>query len=93
MMVAVKYCGGCNPRYDRVQMVHTLTDRFPGLTITETGAGQSDFVVIVCGCPVQCATHQDLTARYIKAVAYSAESFQMFVKGIEEYMEQGVEGC
>lgn len=51
--VLVRYCGGCNPRYDRVAAVDTLRQQFP----------QADFLpehphpaatVLVCGCPVQC---------------------------------------
>ena len=49
----IRYCGGCNPRYDRVAAVDTLHQHFP----------QADFLlehphpaatVLVCGCPVQC---------------------------------------
>ena len=28
-VVGVRYCGGCNPRYDRAALVHSLEVSFP----------------------------------------------------------------
>ena len=29
--IALRYCGGCNPRYDRIGLVEELKSRFPHL--------------------------------------------------------------
>lgn len=84
--MAVKYCGGCNPRYDRVSQVRALQRRFPGLTVTGPGAEKPDFVLVVCGCPSQCAAHADLTARYIKAVVCTAQDFEDFAQRLGRYL-------
>ena len=43
--IAVYYCGGCNPRYDRVRAVaFTLPD-----------GGRPDGCLAVCGCTAGCA--------------------------------------
>ena len=56
--VVVRYCGGCNPRYDRVAAVEILQRQFP----------EADFVsehpcpvatVLVCGCAVQCIAREN----------------------------------
>lgn len=53
--LGVKYCGGCNPRFDRAEAVRTL------------GFGQAEaarpgvryrMLLVVCGCTARCA---DLT--------------------------------
>lgn len=85
--LAVKYCGGCNPRYDRVSQVRALQRRFPELTVTGRGAAEPDFVLVVCGCPSQCAAHADLTARYIKAVVCTAQDFEAFAQKLERQLE------
>ena len=34
MKIGIKYCGGCNPRYDRSQEVEKLKKKFPQHTFT-----------------------------------------------------------
>lgn len=31
MKIGIKYCGGCNPRYDRNQEVEKLKKNFPSI--------------------------------------------------------------
>ena len=51
--VLVRYCGGCNPRYDRVGAVETLRRRFPQVDfVTEHPSPAA--TLLVCGCAVQC---------------------------------------
>ena len=51
MKVRVKYCGGCNPRYDRKAEVARLRAAFPDIEFAETGdEGPFDHVVVICGC-------------------------------------------
>ena len=54
--VGVKYCGGCNPSYERVEMVQEvqslLKDRFIFSTYDQQ---DSDIMLFVCGCPRACA--------------------------------------
>ena len=58
MKRAVKYCGGCNPRYDRVALVQALEKAF-GETLSPVRPGeQYDELYVVCGCTARCA---DLT--------------------------------
>lgn len=59
---AVKYCGGCNPRYDRAALVKALEDRL-GQTLSLAGPGcRYDEVFVVCGCPARCADVSELSA-------------------------------
>lgn len=53
MKIGVKYCGGCNPRYDRTGLVDLLKWDFPDVTTDLTQP--VDHVVVVCGCPSACA--------------------------------------
>ena len=54
--VGVRYCGGCNPRYDRVTAVGELVKMLPGCDLAPTLPGKTyPAVVVVCGCPARCA--------------------------------------
>lgn len=60
---ALRYCGGCNPRYERGTMVRSLQDDHPNVTLEVFSSGQ-DYagVLVVCGCTAQCAERRDLPA-------------------------------
>lgn len=54
--VGVRYCGGCNPRYDRVALVGRLKGFFPDEEFVPARAGEPyPAVLVVCGCPSRCA--------------------------------------
>ena len=54
--IGVRYCGGCNPRYDRVAVVNKLASLLPQaeLVPAQPGEGYAG-AVLVCGCPSRCA--------------------------------------
>ena len=54
--IGVRYCGGCNPRYDRVALARGLEASFPEAAFEAARPGEEyPAVVAVCGCPVHCA--------------------------------------
>ncbi len=54
--IAIKYCGGCNPSYERVEMVQRLQSSLKDRFIFSINDQQdSDIMVFVCGCPRACA--------------------------------------
>ena len=62
--VGLKYCGGCNPSYERVEYVRRIQqaagDRIEWVSIEEGGF---DTLLVVNGCDKQCA----LMAEYDEA--------------------------
>lgn len=67
MNIGIKYCGGCNPRYDRGSIVLKLRDKYPEFNI-EVGRENVlyDIVLVLCGCTSCCANHENLQAKYKK---------------------------
>ena len=56
LKVGIKYCGGCNPYYDRVALVKWIADRLAGkVEIVPLDHGRIDLVVAVEGCTTACA--------------------------------------
>ena len=63
-VVGVRYCGGCNPRYDRVAAVRELQRRFPEAVFAPGEPGHS-LVLVACGCSARCADVSDLHGRLL----------------------------
>lgn len=60
MKVAIKYCGGCNPDYDRVALVKRIEERLIGKVEFVSAENENiDLVLAVEGCKTACA---DLSA-------------------------------
>ena len=65
MRRAVKYCGGCNPRYDRVAAVRRLEERLGGPLPAAQPGVDYDEVFVICGCSAQCADVSQLSAKQL----------------------------
>jgi hypothetical protein len=60
LRVRIKYCGGCNPNYDRAALVEQMKARLKGaIEWVSSEGGAFDLVLAVHGCETACA---DLTA-------------------------------
>jgi len=68
MNIGIKYCGGCNPTYDRPSVVSSLREHISKDHSIET-AKQGivyDVVIILCGCSSACVSNNNLEAKYEK---------------------------
>jgi len=53
--IGIKYCGGCNPRYDRKKFVEDLKERFSHRFEAADTEREYDMLVMLCGCSSCCA--------------------------------------
>ena len=54
---AVRFCGGCNPTYDRGKALRTLAEALPDVAFVhehEAPAATLDYLLIICGCIRRC---------------------------------------
>jgi hypothetical protein len=64
MKVGIKYCGGCNPRYDRVSEVEKLKKKLPDTIMTYAKEEETyDWVILVCGCSAVCLKDKKFDTR------------------------------
>lgn len=91
MKCALKYCGGCNPRFDRVDFVRRLQTRFPQVSFVRPQHAQHeervDFAVTVCGCASRCAADRELTGEHGGAVVCGEEDFGPLCEKLTQIME------
>lgn len=85
MTVQVKYCGGCNPRYDRSGLVGRIRRDFPGAAVIYEAppGGAVDFVLVVCGCPVRCASHEGLHGLSGKRIVSSPDEYPLLYEELK----------
>lgn len=84
MKIGIKYCGGCNPRYDRSHEVDKLKKRFPQHTFTyEIENTVCDICLLVCGCMTACAEETGIAARKFKKLC-TPQQFATFTKELAE---------
>lgn len=92
MRVGVKYCGGCNPRYDRASIVARLKSELgdDGLewVNVSTSEGRLDFVLVVCGCMVACAAHENLNGKQGKFIICAQEQYALALEHLKR-LRQG----
>lgn len=85
MKIGIKYCGGCNPRYDRTNIAQRLREDFPGDEIvTATPGLDMDYVVVVCGCKSACALVDGLTEKYGRTVLTESDAYDGLLKTLEQ---------
>lgn len=65
MQRAVKYCGGCNSRYDRKELVKELEQKFAQPIPAAQPGVLYDEVYVICGCASCCADTSALQAKQI----------------------------
>jgi len=54
--VGIKYCGGCNPDYDRIALVEELKHRLAGrVEFVSSETDNIEMILAVEGCPTACA--------------------------------------
>lgn len=85
MNVGFKYCGGCNPTYNRKDFLNNLMSKHRDVhfTIAEENIFY-DIVLIINGCIRACASHEKLNGR-IKLFVNSQDVFNKIEKFISNY--------
>lgn len=64
MKAGIKFCGGCNPRYDRGSQTTGLRERLKEVQWVSGDDSQvCDFWLIICGCSRACVSTESLSAK------------------------------
>ena len=75
--VGIKYCGGCNPEYDRVALVDKLKRRLTGrVEFTSWESNDIDMVLAVEGCSAACADLRSMEHLKIFVITEPADGEQ-----------------
>jgi hypothetical protein len=86
--VGVKYCGGCNPTYDRVKRVEMLVGALKeGIEVVSYEEAPFELLLIVNGCQKACVDREavrSLCPNYIAIEENAEELEEKLITMIEE---------
>lgn len=75
MDIGIKYCGGCNPKYDRKKFVHRLEKNSNFNFEIADFNKVYDVVIVLCGCNSACVNHKELKFKLEKILVRSQEDY------------------
>lgn len=79
--IDIRYCGGCNPDYDRTGLVTEIKQALYDHCTFDDGVGLADWILMVHGCPTACASKENLPLDRCVAIRRPADAC-LFVEGI-----------
>ncbi len=88
MRIGLKYCGGCNPNYERSGIVKRARAEYPRAEFTPYDkAGYYDLVLVICGCLEECFTFACANSRHGAILVRAPEEYrrlQAFMEAVGE---------
>ncbi len=85
--ILIKYCGGCNPRYDRVAFLDNVKMKLSNFEYIIASSGKSqeaDHLIVLCGCPAACPDYSGLVGTRTTHIVYDNSQFDEVIKEITE---------
>ncbi|GAA0722701.1 hypothetical protein GCM10008905_14500 [Clostridium malenominatum] len=84
MDIGVKYCGGCNPRYERKNILERLRREYDGITIHLVKEDEIyDLIIVLCGCSSCCVNHENIKGKKGKLILSSEKDYNKLIQFIE----------
>jgi hypothetical protein len=81
--IRVKYCGGCNPNYDRPALVKRIKERLGNrLALAEAGDDGISLVLAVVGCATACADLAPFRGLEVRIITCLADA-ELFIHDLE----------
>ncbi|MEA4852981.1 MAG: hypothetical protein VB082_01745 [Christensenella sp.] len=89
MKIGIKYCGGCNPRYERTNIAERLRLDLPEARIVSASSeSQMDYVVIICGCMSACANVDGLMGEYGRSIITHHDAYKELLEKLKQVMRE-----
>ncbi|MCR1899624.1 hypothetical protein NSA47_11615 [Irregularibacter muris] len=91
MNICLKYCGGCNSRYDRNKVIEQLNKKFSNINFVTNldQDGVCDFVIVLSGCPSSCVNHKHLNGRFGKMIIRDLKDYEDLESKLEKVIKKG----
>lgn len=93
MRFGFKFCGGCNPRYDRVHVLESIKKHFANrVTFENSENGENyDGLLVIGGCSNCCPAIQDIKTKTKPVLLWDVSQYENVKKEIEERIREGEE--
>jgi hypothetical protein len=85
--VGLKYCGGCNPEYDRVALVRHIEESLQGkVAFVSPESEDVELIVAVEGCSTACADLSAFQGMEVRVIT-TIEAGERFIQEMRAQME------
>jgi len=89
LRIGIKYCGGCNPNYDRGALVSKIEDQLPQQILWVSPEENADLIIAVQGCPTACADLSPFDASKVFQIKDEAD-LQPLIKKLKSAISQKI---
>jgi len=79
--IDIRYCGGCNPDYDRTGVAAEIERALNDHCTFDDGDGPVDWILMIHGCPTACASMDNLPLDRCVTLR-RPEDAALFVEGV-----------
>ena len=88
MLGGIKYCGGCNPRFERRKTLESIKEHFQGRVIFENVQEDKeyDFVIVISGCTNCCASYSQYYTKNEFILLWDENHIDRTINKIEEIL-------
>ncbi|SKC36279.1 hypothetical protein [Maledivibacter halophilus] len=87
MDIGVKYCGGCNVKYDRKKFLESLKKEYPFLKFHYAKENvEYNIILILCGCFSCCADYKKLKYKDKRIIVKEERDYEKVVKALNEFL-------
>ena len=90
MLIGVKFCGGCNPRYDRGDFLRKARERFEGHVSFELAKEDTEYdgLLVIGGCSNCCPDYRHFKTRTEPILVWDWSHFEGAVRTIENHLHR-----
>ncbi len=90
MNIGIKYCGGCNPRYNRSKFILELKEKYKDNAVIEPIKENAlyDVIIIMNGCSSVCVNEHSIKHKGKILSVASNEDFQMVCDEIDNIVNK-----
>lgn len=77
MRIGIKYCGGCNPGYDRTALLEKIKENADSNHVFESFKEEItyDVVIVLCGCTGCCRNYENIHSNHGKIIVSSEKDY------------------
>lgn len=90
MVYAIKYCGGCNPRYDRGELVNKLKKHFDSKIEFDTAKENTEYdgLIVIGGCTNCCPSYLHYNTKTEPILIWDQDNIEHIITKIEECIDK-----
>ncbi|QUH26985.1 hypothetical protein [Serpentinicella alkaliphila] len=85
MKIGIKYCGGCNPMYDRNALYEAVKVKYSNIYTFHSANSNNgfDYIWIISGCKRQCVNVEEIKDRGYRYIISTEFDIQLFFNGFK----------